>query len=99
MANTLFTILFATFFCGTTGCASMLSMGGDGTYRMRPYGGVRATVTDWEGCSDKPWGNDPYAWHVIPYKLYYRTIDLPLSLVMDTWCLPLTWNEPAAAPQ
>lgn len=70
-----------------TGCATFCTMSDTGMHRMRPYGGVRATITDWEGCSEKPWDNLA-PWQVIPYKAYFRTIDLPVSLVADTWMLP-----------
>ena len=55
-----------------------------------PYGGVRGTLSDWEGCPRKPWDVVEDNTYVLLVKLYYRTIDLPLSFAMDTLFLPFT---------
>ena len=85
------------FLCGVviasmmsvTGCATFCSLSDTEMCRVRPYSGIRATVTDWDGCV-KPWdaNNTPRSMH-IPYQIYFRTIDVPLSLVADTALLPL----------
>lgn len=90
MTTTARASLLIAILCAMPGCASFCSLSDTGMFRGRPYSGVRATFTDWEGCSEKPWGNDPHAWHFIPYKLYFRTVDVPLSLVADTLLLPTT---------
>ena len=79
------------YMCFATGCATLCSCSDTEMNRIRPYSGVRATLSDWEGCSP-PWSKDPDALSAIPAKLYFRTIDIPLSFVMDTAILRLTWD-------
>ena len=81
-----------------SGCATFCSLSDTGMHRMRPYGGIRATVTDWAGCSEKPWGKNDPSWQTIPLKVYFRTIDLPLSFIADTWLLPFTLLFSADSP-
>jgi len=85
-----FRILLAASLCVTTGCATLFSISDTGMERIRPYSGVRATLSDWEGCSEKPWDIYQDQMPYFPLKLYLRTIDLPLSFAMDTLWLPLT---------
>jgi len=85
------------FLCGVaiatimsiTGCATFCSLSDTGMCRIRPYSGIRATITDWDGCA-KPWDENytPRPMR-IPTQIYFRTIDVPLSLIADTVLLPL----------
>ena len=72
-----------------TGCATFCSLSDTGMARPRPYSGIRATITDWDGCA-KPWDENYTSRPMrIPTQIYFRTIDVPLSLVADTVLLPL----------
>lgn len=72
-----------------TGCATFCSLSDTEMSRPCPYSGIRATITDWDG-RVKPWdaNRTPRPMRV-PTQIYFRTIDVPLSLIADTVLLPL----------
>ncbi len=72
---------------GSTGCATLCSWTDTGMGNPGPYSGVRSTFTDWKGRS-KPW--DDAGLMRVPYQVYFRTVDVPLSLAADTLFLPMT---------
>jgi uncharacterized protein YceK len=85
-----FKILLSVSLFVTAGCASICNMSDTGQGLFLPYGGVRGTLTDWKGCPRKPWDGVEDNNYVLLIKLYYRTIDLPLSFAMDTLFLRFT---------
>ena len=72
-----------------SGCATFCSLSDTGMGRPGPYSGIRSTATDWEG-RVKPWDVDYPNWMRMPVQLYFRTIDVPLSLIADTLLLHVT---------
>ena len=76
-----------------SGCATFCSLSDTEMGRPGPYSGIRATVTDWDG-RVKPWDVGPPNWMRMPRQLYFRTIDVPLSLIADTLVLPVTMLIP-----
>ena len=80
-----------------SGCATLCSWTDTGMGNPGPYSGVRSTMTDWRGRTP-PWAEDS-AYTRIPVQIYFRTIDVPLSLVADTLFLPFALWVDAGTPK